>query len=105
MKKIIILIVAIFISYSVSQAGNGNTIHSMIKKQIGIPAQLKNQKLNELACVQFKVENGKAIVLEVKTNNQELKEHILKQFKTMNFDNIQEKQGIIYFVDINFTVL
>lgn len=105
MKKIIILIIAIFVSYTASQAGTENTIRSTIKKQISMPAQFKNQKLNEVACVQFKLENGKAIVLDVKTSNPELKDHIIKQFKAMSFVNVQEKQGMVYLVDINFKVL
>lgn len=105
MKKIIVLILAIFISYGVSQAETGNTIHSMIKKQIGVPAQLKNQKLNEIVYIQFKVEKGNAMVLDVKTSNPELKNYIIEQFKTMKFDATDEKQGITYFIDINFKVL
>ena|ERR1044072_708929 len=105
MKKIITLIVAIFISYVACQAGTGNTIHNMITKQIRIPQQLKNQKLDEKVNVEFRVENGKAQVLNVKTANPELKLYIIDQFKSMSFDNTSEKQGVTYFVDINFKVL
>jgi predicted Holliday junction resolvase-like endonuclease len=105
MKKILILIIAIFVSYTVSQAGTGNTVHSMIKKQIGIPAQLKNQKMNETVNVQFKVKNGKANILDVKTANSELKQYIITKFNTINFDKIGEDQEITYFIDISFKVL
>jgi hypothetical protein len=105
MKKIIVLIIAIFISYTVTQANTDKSIHTLIKQQIGVPVELKNQKLNEVVSVQFKVEKGQGIVLDVHTNNPELKDYIIKQFKTMKFDNISENQGITYFVDINFKVL
>jgi hypothetical protein len=105
MKKIIILVLAIFVSTVVCQAGTDNSLHSTITKQIRIPAQLKNQKLNEKVNVQFMLINGKATVVDVKASNNELKGYILEQFKTMKFDNITEKQGITYFVDINFKVL
>jgi hypothetical protein len=105
MKKIVILILAIFVSYTAAQAGTDNPIHNMITKQIRIPAQLKNQKLDEKVNVQFKVENGKASIVEVRTSNPELKAYIIEQFKTMKFDNSPEKQGITYFIDINFKVL
>jgi hypothetical protein len=105
MKRIVLLIVAIFISYVACQAGTGNSIHSMISKQIRIPAQMKNQKLNEKVNVEFKVENGKASVVNVKTQNPELKLYIIDQFRAMKFDSTTEKQGVTYFIDINFKVL
>jgi len=105
MKKIVILVIAIFLSYGVSQAETGSTIRTMIQKQIGVPVQLKNQKLNETVNVEFKLEKGKATVVDIKTSNQELKNYIMEQFKTIKFDNSSEKEGITYFVDINFRVL
>lgn len=105
MKKIILLIIAIFFSYIATYAGNGNTIHNTITKQMKLPASLKKQKLDEKVNVEFKVENGKASVISVETSNAELKRHIIEQFGTMNFNNTTEKQGVIYFVAINFKVL
>jgi hypothetical protein len=105
MKKIVILIIAIFISYGVTQAGTENTIQSMIRKQISVPSELKKQKLDEMVFVQFKLENGKAEVLDVKTNNPELKNYVIERFKSISFDKTTEKQGVVYFIDINFRVL
>ncbi|MCW3070941.1 MAG: hypothetical protein JWO44_831 [Bacteroidetes bacterium] len=105
MKKIILLIVAIFFSYIATYAGNGNTIHNTITKQMKVPASLKKQKLDEKVNVEFKVENGKASVISVQTSNAELKRYIIEQFGAMSFSSTAEKQGTTYFVAINFKVL
>ncbi|MCE3279201.1 MAG: hypothetical protein K0S44_1392 [Bacteroidetes bacterium] len=104
MKKIVLLIVAILVSYIACEATE-NPVHSMITKQIRIPENLKNQKLNENVNVHFKLENGKAYVLDITSNNAELKNYIVEQFQIMDFSKIHEKQGNIYFIDINFKVL
>jgi hypothetical protein len=105
MKKIIILIVAIFCSYVVCQAGTGNAIQKAISKQIHLPAEMKNQKLNEKVNVQFKVENGKASMIDVKSENTELKNYVIEQFKNLKFDELPEDHSTTYFIDINFKVL
>ncbi len=106
MKKLIILIVALFISITATIAGNGTSINSVISKQLKVPNELKSNKLNEKVNVQFKIaEDGKAVVMNVETNSPELKNYIMKQFPKMNFDSVSEKQGAVYFVDINFKVL
>jgi len=105
MKKIILLVVAIFFSYIATYAGNGTNIHKTITSQIKLPASLKNQKLNEKVNVAFTVENGKASVISVETSNAELKRCIIEQFGKMNFVNAAEKQSATYFVAINFKVL
>jgi hypothetical protein len=105
MKKIILLVIAIFISYIATYAGTGNTIHNTISSYMKVPAQLKKQKLNEKVNVEFRVENGKASVISVETSNTELKKYIIGQFAMMSFSNSSEKQGITYFVAINFKVL
>lgn len=108
MKKIIIITIAIVAALGLTTAfaGNGNNIHNLISKEIKIPAQLKDQKLNEKVNVQFKIEqNGNASVLDVKTNNPELKNYVIKQFESIDFSNVSERQGVVYFIDINFKVL
>lgn len=106
MKKLIILIVALFISITATIAENGTSINSVISKQLKVPNELKSNKLNEKVNVQFKIaEDGKAVVMNVETNSPELKNYIMKQFPKMNFDSVSEKQGAVYFVDINFKVL
>jgi hypothetical protein len=104
MKKIVLLIVAILVSHIACEATE-NPVHSMITKQIRVPDNLKNQKLNENVNVHFKLENGKAYVLDITSNNTELKNYIIEQFKLMDFSNVHEKQGNVYFIDINFKVL
>ncbi|HEX8514706.1 MAG TPA: hypothetical protein VF868_00810 [Bacteroidia bacterium] len=105
MKKILILIVAIFMSQAASQAGTENPVHNTITRQIKIPAELKSDKLNEKVNVQFRLENGKAYVIDITTKNDELRNYIAEEFHKMNFEGITEKEGTIYFVDINFRVL
>ncbi len=106
MKKITTLVVALIISISAAIAGNGNNINSVISKQLKVPSELKNNKLNEKVNVQFKIsENGKATVMNVETNNPELKKYIFNQFPKMNFNTSTGKPEAVYFVDINFKVL
>lgn len=106
MKNLTTLIVAILISTMAAVAGNGTSINSVIGKQLKVPNELKSSKLNEKVNVQFKIaEDGKAVVMNVETSNPELKNYILKQFPKLNFDSVSEKQGAVYFVDINFKVI
>jgi hypothetical protein len=105
MKKIVLLIIAIFVSYIATYAGNEKSIRSMISQQIKVPAQLKNQKLNEKVNVEFKLENGKALVVHVETSNAELKKYIIEQFNSMSFSEIPENKELSYFININFRVL
>jgi len=108
MKKIILLTIAIIAALGVSTAfaGNGPSIHSIITKQIKVPAQLKDKKLNEKVNVEFKIgQNGVPAVLDVKTSNPELKKYVLNQFKTLDFSNVTDKQEVTYFIDLNFKVL
>lgn len=106
MKNILTLVVALIISISAAVAGNGNNINSVISKQLKVPTELKNNKLNEKVYVQFKIsENGKATVLNVETNNPELKKYIFNQFPKMNFNQNEEKPEEIYFININFKVI
>ncbi len=106
MKKIIILVVAIFISTMTTIAGNGTSINSVISNQLKVPKELNSSKLNEKVNVQFKIsENGTATVMNVETSSPELKNYIINQFPKMNFDKVSEKQGAVYFVDINFKVI
>lgn len=106
MKKIITIIVALFISTTAAIAGNGSNINSVISKQLKVPTELKNSKLNEKVNVQFKIsENGKATVMNVETVSPELKKYIFNQFAKMNFNTVSGNPEEIYFVDINFKVL
>lgn len=87
-------------------AGNGTSINSVISKQLKVPNELKSSKLNEKVNVQFKIAaDGKAVIMNVETASPELKNYIMKQFPKLNFDSVSEKQGAVYFVDINFKVI
>ena len=106
MQKLTTLIVALFISITAAVAGSGNNINSVISKQLKIPKELKNNKLNERVNVQFKIaENGTATLINVETSNPELKKYVMNQFPKMNFNSVTKKQEAVYFVDINFKVL
>jgi len=108
MKKILILTIAIITALGLTTAfaGNGPSIHSLITKQIKIPAKLKDQKLNEKVNVQFKIgQDGTASVVDVKTTNTELKKDVIRQFKSINFSNVVDKQEVTYSVDLSFRVL
>ncbi|MFL5763310.1 MAG: hypothetical protein ACJ77K_05155 [Bacteroidia bacterium] len=105
LKKISLLIAAAILSISM-QAGNDKKIGSVISRELKVPAALKANKLNEKVNVQFRLQSdGKAAVLEVQTNNPELKSYILDQFPKLNFTSVTEKKEAVYFVDINFKVL
>ncbi|MBL7884448.1 MAG: hypothetical protein JNL69_10300, partial [Bacteroidia bacterium] len=56
--------------------------------------------------VQFKLDNkGNVILLNVDTQNIELKKYVEKEFPKLNLkQNIQEKESI-YFIDLNFKVV
>lgn len=107
MKKLILLFAIVFAGITAAQAGNGDKkINSLIKKQLKIPASLKNNKLDEKVNVQFKIEeDGKATVIKVETENPELKNYIMKQFPKIDFKTADEKTEGLYFIDINFKVL
>ncbi|MDF2436116.1 MAG: hypothetical protein K0Q95_492 [Bacteroidota bacterium] len=106
MKKIVLLITLIFFSYIVTYAETGNTIHSQISKQIKMPAELKNEKLNETVKVEFTIlENGSVTVLNVETHKPELKQYIISQFSTLDLKGVTIKKNEIYLIDINFKVL
>ena len=104
-KKLVLLIAAIAFSIS-TQAGNDKKIGAIIRKELKVPATLKACKLDEQVNVQFRLmENGKAAVLDVKTNNPELKKYIMSQFPKLDFNAVNEKKNAVYFIDINFKVL
>jgi hypothetical protein len=107
MKKVVILSAAFLISLSAAFAGNGGTsIHSLIHDQIKVPSELKNQKLNEKVTVQLRISNnGKVSVLDVNTNNPELKNYVTRKLSDIDFSITEDKKETTYFIDINFRVL
>jgi|ERR1043165_5804469 hypothetical protein len=105
LKKLSLLITAVCIVIT-ANAGNDKNISSLIRKELSVPATLKNDKLDEKVNVQFRLaENGKATIIRVETSNPELKNYILDEFPKMDFNTVTEKKEQIYFVDINFKVL
>ncbi|MCW3086033.1 MAG: hypothetical protein JWP12_3399 [Bacteroidetes bacterium] len=107
MKKLITLTIALVLGFTLSSfAGNGTSIHTLITRTIKVPEQLKNQKLDEKVDVQFTIgQNGTASIVDVKTENPELKKYIIQQFSTINFNEATDKQQVTYFIAINFKVL
>lgn len=106
MKKIFLIIVVALVSITISYAGNGTGINKTISKQLKVPQQLKNNKLNEKVNVQFKINNnGTIILLDVNTNNKELKKYVESEFPKLNLKNEVPKTETIYFIDLNFKVL
>ena len=56
--------------------------------------------------MQFKVDQaGKATVINVETQNPDLKQYITEQFPKIEFTGVNEKPEEVYIVDINFKVL
>lgn len=107
MKKITTFIIACAVlSGSVCFAGNGTSVRNLITRQVGIPEQLMHQKLDEKVNVQFMIDrNGTASVIDVKTNNPELKQYVIRRMSSIDFSAAAEKQPVTYFIDINFKVL
>ncbi len=87
-------------------AGNGTKINNVLSKHLQVPNYLKGEKLNEKVNVQFKINaEGKATVMNIKTENPGLKNYIQEQLPKIAFDNVNDKPEEVYFVDINFKVL
>lgn len=106
MKKIFLITFLALVSMTISYAGNGTGINKTISKQLKVPQQLKNNKLNENVNVQFKINNnGKIILLEVNTSNKELKKYVESEFPKLDLKNEVTKAETIYFIDLNFKVL
>lgn len=105
MQKITTMVVALLISLA-SIAGNGNSISSVISKELKVPAELKSHKLDETVNVQFKIaESGEATVINVETENPQLKKYVIHQFPKLKFDASSMDKGDVYFIDIHFKVL
>ena len=107
MKKLILTMAIAFAGISMANAGSGDkTISSLISKHIKVPASLKKAELEESVNVEFTIsESGKATVLNVNTDNNELKSYIKDQFPKINFNNAKKKAEALYFIDINFKVM
>jgi len=105
MKTVFIISIALMMNASNAFAGEGN-LNKIISSKLKVPTELKNQKLNEKVNVQFKLDNkGNVILLNVDTQNIELKKYVEKEFPKLNLkQNIQEKESI-YFIDLNFKVV
>jgi|GEM_PF-2378252 len=106
MKKIFLITMLALVTMTISYAGNGTGINKTISKQLKVPQQLKNSKLNEKVNVQFKINNnGTIILLDVNTNNKELKKYVEAEFPKLNLGKEAPKAETIYFIDLNFKVL
>jgi len=106
MKKYLLILAIVWGTASASFAANNNDISKLITKNLKVPAQLKNQKLNEKVNVQFKVNKDGAITLVgVSCNNEELKKYVEKNFSKIDGSNTDLKPEIIYSLNINFRVL
>jgi hypothetical protein len=106
MKKVFLITFLALVSMTISYAGNGTGINKTISKQLKVPQQLKNKKLNENVNVQFKINNnGTIILLDVNTSNKELKKYVEAEFPKLDLKNESTKVETIYFIDLNFKVL
>ncbi|MDQ3047595.1 MAG: hypothetical protein M3R27_08620 [Bacteroidota bacterium] len=104
MKKIIVLLTALFFLNSGAFAETGNNLSNSISKQLHLPAYLKTKKLNEKVNVQFKVlPGGNILLVNVNTDHPELKAYIMKQFPKIVMTDLKPEGT--YFIDINFRVL
>jgi len=105
MKTVLILSITLLLNATNAFAGDGN-LNKIIGRQLKVPTDLKNKKLDEKVNVQFKIDKqGTIILLNVDTPNKELKNYVEKEFPKLNLEkSIQEKETI-YFIDLNFKVV
>jgi hypothetical protein len=106
MKKYFLMTVfAITVSASM-QANNNSDINKLVNKNLKVPAQLKNQKLNEKVNVQFKMsKNGEVTLVDVKSNNEELRKYVEKNFSKIDWSTTEIHPETVYSLNINFRVL
>lgn len=105
MKKIIITTFMLAISTLMFATENGD-IQKIVSNNFKVPAKLKNEKLNEKVNVQFKFNNnGELTLINVNSNNEELKNYVEKQFKAINLKGTNLNPDTIYSMNINFRVL
>lgn len=105
MKTLLIISIALLTSISNAFAGEGN-LNSIISKKLKVPTELKNQKLDEKVNVQFKIDNnGTIILLNVETQNRELKKYVEKEFPKLDLEQNIQKKDAIYLIDLNFKVV
>lgn len=96
---------AITVSASM-QANNNSDINKLVNKNLKVPAQLKNQKLNEKVNVQFKMsKNGEVTLVDVKSNNEELRKYVEKNFSKIDWSTTEIHPETVYSLNINFRVL
>jgi len=106
MKKYIIILAIALGAASASFAAGNNDISKLISKNLKVPTQLKNQKLNEKVNVQFKInKEGTITLVDVSSKNEELKKYVEKNFSKIDWSNTDIKPEIIYSLNINFKVL
>jgi hypothetical protein len=106
MKTILLFIATLMLFISNAVAGNEASVQNVISSQMRLPSELTKHKLNELVELSFRVdENGKASILEIGTNNPELREYVTRKFNAMDFSKVSLNKQTTYFININFRVL
>jgi hypothetical protein len=104
--KALLIVATIFAVNTSVLAGTGATMQDLISDNLHMPAELKSEKLNEKVKVSFRIDaSGKASIVEIGTQNEELKRFVTKQFNSIDFSKAVDSKQDLYFVDISFKVL
>lgn len=108
MKKIIILIAVVLINTTGLFAGNDNndnSIQDVISTQLKVPADILRQNYEKVN-IEFSVKtNGSVSVLDVETQNLDLKKLIIEKFPQLDFSKTADLPAGAYKIDVYFQML
>lgn len=105
MKKTINLIIALCLGTTMVMAGNKESIQDAIGKQLKISAGILKENYEKVA-VDFKMKpNGEIALVNVNTNNAELKKEVTEHFSEIDFSNAEKLSEGNYSINILFKVL
>lgn len=105
MKKLL-LALAIFTGVSAGFSSNNGDISKIINHQLKLPAELKQNKLDEKVNVKFKLNKaGEIELVDVSADNEEIKKYVKAKFTSLNLKSAALQSEIIYSININFKVL
>lgn len=105
MKKLFTLIAVVLISTTATIANNGNTVQNAITEQLKVPADLLRQNYEKVN-IEFSMKgNGTVSVLNVETQNEDLKKLIIEKFPQLDFSKIADLPAGGYKIDVYFQTL
>ncbi|MGZ4035803.1 MAG: hypothetical protein ACXVPU_14250 [Bacteroidia bacterium] len=105
MKKLIILIAALLINTSAIFAEGGNNVQNAITAQLKVPADILKQNFEKVN-IEFAMKaNGSVSILNIDTQNEDLKKLIMEKFPQLDFSKIDDLPTGGYKIDIYFQTL